>query len=55
MFLKNSRHGQRNFFCEIKEECKVYCVKNILSADLLGSQHLLEILPHPFLKIVKNW
>ena len=34
----------RFFFFEIMEGCKVSCIKNILLADLLGSQHLFEIL-----------
>ena len=35
---------EHSFFFEIMEGCKVSCIKNILLADLLGSQHLFEIL-----------
>ena len=44
MFLKDSAIESANFFFEIKEECKVSCVKYILLSDLLGSQYLFEIL-----------
>ena len=37
-------NGERKFLFEVKEGCKMFSVKNILLADLLGIQHLLEIL-----------
>ena len=43
MFRKDSAIESGKFLFEIKEECKMSCV-NILLADLLGSQHLLQIL-----------
>ena len=42
------------FFFEIKEGCKVSCVK-IFLADLFGSQYVFEILHTSQLKIVKMW
>ena len=43
MFLKASAM-ESAFFFDIKEGCKVSRVRIFLSADLLGSQHLLEVL-----------
>ena len=43
MFLKASAMKSAIFF-EIKEGSKVYLCENILLADLLESQHLLEML-----------
>ena len=37
-------NGERKFLFEVNEGCKIFSVKNILLADLLGIQHLLEIL-----------
>ena len=47
MFLKDSPTESRKFLFEIKEECKVLkiiFVKNNFVSDLLGRQHLLQIL-----------
>ena len=47
MFLKDSAMESRKFLFKIKEECKmlkIIFVKNNFVSDLLGRQHLLQIL-----------
>ena len=47
MFLKDSAMESRKILFKIKEECKmlkIIFVKNNFVSDLLGRQHLLQIL-----------
>ena len=41
---KSFFNGERNFYFEIEEGCKLLCVKLFFLADLLGNLHLFEIL-----------
>ena len=44
MFLETYAMESTNFFVGIKKQSQVICKKNNFGSDLLGSQHLFEIL-----------